>query len=86
MEIIQAIEFYLLRSEKAPENFIQELEKIYKILEQNPHFAKCYKDVRTLKIKRFPYSLYFVVDEQAHSVRILACFHNKRNPKKRPLK
>ena len=83
-EIIEAIDFYALHSIDAPHNFIIQLQKVYEILTRNPFFRVQYKSVRVLKLKKFPYSLFYTIDENQKSVRVLSCFHNKRNPKKRP--
>jgi toxin ParE1/3/4 len=83
-EIIEAIDFYALRSVDAPNNFIKQLQKVYGILAISPFFRVQYKTVRALKLKKFPYSIYYTIDENKSCVRVLSCFHNKRNPKKRP--
>lgn len=83
-EIENAIDYYALYSENAPENFILSLKYSYKTLALNPFFTVFYKDIRGLKIKKFPYSLYFTINEQQNIVKILSCFHNKRHPNKRP--
>jgi hypothetical protein len=83
-EIEDAIDSYAIDSIIAPKQFLHFLEYTYKSLEISPFFKIRYKDIRALKIKKFPYSLYFVVNEKNHSVKILSCFHHKRNPAKRP--
>lgn len=83
-EIIKAIDFYALDSIDAPSNFVNQLQKVYEILTLNPFFRLQYKSVRSLKIKKFPYSIYYTIDKDINSIRVLSCFHNKRNPKKRP--
>ena len=83
-EIENAIDFYLLHSDNAPKHFKSSLLDSYNTLSFNPFFRIIYRNIRALKIKRFPYSLYFVVDEKREIIRILSCFHNKRNPKDRP--
>jgi toxin ParE1/3/4 len=83
-EIENAIDYYTLYSLDAPIEFISVLKEAYGTLEINPFFRVCYKNIRTLKIKRFPYSLYFTINNDNNTVRVLSCFHNKRNPKKRP--
>jgi plasmid stabilization system protein ParE len=84
VEISKAIDFYFLNSVDAPKNFIFQLAKAYEILTISPFFRMHYKNVRALKLKKFPYSLYYTINENQKSVRVLSCFHNKRNPKKRP--
>lgn len=83
-EIVKAIDFYVLRSVDAPNNFVIQLLKGYGILTTNPFFRVQYKSVRAIKLKKFPYSLYYTINENQKYVRVLSCFHNKRNPRKRP--
>jgi toxin ParE1/3/4 len=83
-EIENAIDYYALYSVDAPVNFIASLKDAYGTLENTPFFRVRYKNVRALKIKRFPHSLYFIINEDKNTVRVLSCFHNKRNPNKRP--
>jgi toxin ParE1/3/4 len=83
-EIIKAIDYFLERSEDAPSHFISQLEKSYSALNVNPFFIICYKKIRSIKLKRFPYSLFFTIDEKEKTIEVLSCFHNKRNPSKRP--
>lgn len=83
-EIENAIDFYALYSTDAPMNFITLLSEAYATLHTSPFFRVRYKNVRAIKIKKFPYSLYFIINEDKNTVRVLACFHNKRNPDKRP--
>ena len=83
-EIENAIDYYSLYSASAPYIFIKMLAFAYHALENNPFFRIRYKNIRSLKINKFPYSLYFVINETPNTVRILSCFNNKRNPIKRP--
>ncbi len=83
-EIENAIDYYNLYSLDAPTNFINSLKEAINYLTINPHYVVKYKNVRSLKISKFPYSLYFVIDEESYTVKVLACFHSKRNPVYRP--
>jgi toxin ParE1/3/4 len=83
-EIENAIDYYALYSSNAPKSFIYLLKDAYATLETNPFFSLRYKNIRSLKINKFPYSLYFTINEIQNTVRVLSCFHNKRNPNKRP--
>ena len=83
-EIEDAIDYYSLYSDDAPEHFKSSLLDSYNTLSFSPFFKIVYKNIRALKMKRFPYSLYFVVDEGRKIIKILSCFHNKRNPRNRP--
>jgi toxin ParE1/3/4 len=83
-EIENAIDYYSMYSTDAPVNFIAVLTDAYATLEINPFFRKHYKNIRSLKLKHFPFSLYFIVNEDKNTVNVLSCFHNKRNPNKMP--
>jgi toxin ParE1/3/4 len=83
-EIENAIEYYALYSADAPRKFVFALKNTYAALETSPLFRVRYKNIRALKINNFPYSLFFVVNDTRKNVRVLSCFHNKRNPNKRP--
>lgn len=83
-EIENAIDYYVLYSIGVPMYFITALKEAYRILETNPFFRVRYKNIRALKIKKFPHSLYFIINEEKNTVRVLSCFNNKRNPNKRP--
>lgn len=83
-EIANAVEYYALYSNDAPLKFITELNKTYDTLRAYPFFGVRYNNVCALKLKKFPYSLYFIINEKQRTVKVLSCFHNKKNPYKRP--
>ena len=83
-EIENAINYYALYSNDAPIDFSAVLKDAFDTLRTYPFFAVKYKNVRTLKLKGFPYSLYFIVNDKNNTVSVLSCFHNKQNPYKRP--
>jgi plasmid stabilization system protein ParE len=83
-EIENAVDYYALYSSDAPANFIFMLKEAFSTLETNPYFNKKYKNIRSLKLKKFPHSIYYIINENGNLVRVLSCFHNKRNPDKRP--
>lgn len=82
-EIENAIDYYSQHSINAPYNFIESLKVAYSILEVDPFFRIRYKTVRSIKLKKYPYSLYFIINEKKSTVRVLSCFHDKRDPQKR---
>ena len=53
-EIENAIDYYTLYNSDAPLNFIANLKEAYSTLELNPFFRIRYKDIRSLKLKRYP--------------------------------
>jgi len=83
-EIENAVDYYALYSIDAPANFIAAVKEAFIILEANPFFRIRYKNVRALRLKKFPHSLYFTINDKQSTIKVLSCFHNKRNPHKRP--
>ncbi len=83
-EIENAIDFYSLHSKKAPLDFITSLKDCYNTLKINPFYQVQYKSIRSLKLNKFPYSLYFTLNEESKTIKILACFQNQQNPRRRP--
>ena len=83
-EIEDAIDYYSLHSADAPSIFISSLRDAYRVLSQNPFYRIRYKNIRAVKLSKFPYVLYFIINEKLNTVRVLSCFHSKRNPENRP--
>lgn len=83
-EIENAIDYYALYSEDAPLNFLSVLKEAYSILETTPFFRVRYKNIRAIRLKKFPYFLYYTVNKESLTIHILSCFHGKRNPTARP--
>ena|GEM_PF-112202 len=79
-EVEMAIEWYAEKSGKAPVLFIETLQNTYDSLKVNPFFQVRYKEVRSVKLRRFPFSLSFTIDDTKKIVHVLSCFHNHRNP------
>lgn len=84
-EIENAVEYYQKDSETTPLVFIKKLENSSKFIAKSPFTQRVrYKNVRARKIKKFPYNIYFVINENNQQARVLACFYQKRNPKQHP--
>lgn len=83
-EIENAIDYYSLYSYEAPKKIIEALQDGYDSLSINPLQRIRYKNIRSFTLKVFPHCLYFTFNEKTQTVKVLACFHNKRNPLKRP--
>lgn len=79
-EVEMAIEWYAEKSGTAPALFMRSLQSAYDSLKVNPYFQVRYRDVRSVKLRRFPFSLFFKIDEARKRVHVLSCFHNHRNP------
>jgi toxin ParE1/3/4 len=83
-EMAEAVDFYACRSRRAAANFVILINQTYQTLSTHPFFQKYHKEVRAIKIPRYPYLLYFTINEKQQTVKILSCFHSCRHPAKRP--
>jgi|SRR5690554_6977022 len=85
-EIDEAIEYYAEISPSIPPKFIHDLEVAYNTLSETPYYQKRYLNLRGFPMKRFPFILFFTIDEKQQKVRIVSCFHTSKNPDKYPKK
>ncbi len=82
-EVIVALDWY---ETEVPGNglgqrFVAEVGRVVKrVSEALWQFPLVYKTVRRARLKRFPYSLFFVA--LAHELLVIACFHGRRHPKR----
>lgn len=83
-EIENAIDYYSLINLRTQKKFAFEIIKAYSILSRNPFFAIKYKNIRSLKINNFPYSLFYTINNQKKTIAVLACLHQKKHPRKLP--
>ena len=63
-EIEDAIDYYSTNSSKAPVQFIESLLQCYHLLSIHPYYKIQYKNIRSLKLKKFPYSLFYTANEE----------------------
>lgn len=84
IEIEDISEYYSQINFTVLTKFYSELENAYKYLETIPHFQTRYKNYRAIPIKKFPYLLFFVIDETTKTIKILSCFNTSKSPKKYP--
>ena len=80
-EMLGAIDWYNAHRPTVGERFLAEVDAVVSRIAENPRqFPVIYKDVRRARLRRFPYALFFCVNED--SVEIIACFQSNRNPKR----
>ena len=78
-ELNEAAEYYELRVEGLGDSFIFEVERVTKLIQQNPESGlKVFGKIRKKILWRFPYSLLYSVKE--NSIRIIAIANQKRRP------
>jgi len=78
-ELVEAAGFYEVQASRLGLDFFQEVERILRILEDNPEVGPVFDaPYRRYMCRRFPFSvIYRVVGEE---VRALAVMHQRRRP------
>lgn len=83
-EIENASDYYAEININLAFKFFSELTETYNKLELNPNYQIKHKNYRAIPLKIFPFLLFYIVDEDNKTVKILCCFHTSKNSKKYP--
>ncbi|MEP6948953.1 MAG: type II toxin-antitoxin system RelE/ParE family toxin [Ginsengibacter sp.] len=80
VEALQAFFWYETVKRGFGEDFKASVDSKIELLQQNPKaYSFIYKDIRSAKIKTFPYNLIYRVFDS--KIQIIAIFHHSRNPR-----
>jgi len=80
LDIQDAFEWYEAQTPGLGSEFIRAVDTCLSGIGRNPlTYPRIYKQARRALIRRFPYSMLFVFEQEF--VAVVACFHSKRNPK-----
>ncbi|MBD3904266.1 type II toxin-antitoxin system RelE/ParE family toxin [Chryseobacterium sp. Ch-15] len=82
--IEDAIDYYATISLTVLKNFNKQLDFSISRIVTNPYFQKRFKNVRALPIKKFPYIIFYEVNEEEKMIYILSVFCTHQNPEKYP--
>ena len=80
LEADEIAEYYESLSNGLGTKFINEYQDYVETLKTFPFFEEKYNVVRTLPIKKFPYTIHFTVDENEKIVSIQAVTSNYQDP------
>jgi plasmid stabilization system protein ParE len=79
-EITEAFQWYESKAQGLGAEFIRALDAGFAVIERDPTtYHTVYKQVRRVLLRRFPYGLFYVIEEQM--IVVVACFHASRDPK-----
>jgi len=80
-DISEAFRWYEDKNEGLGSEFMRALDAILSSVQRNPTaYAIVYKQVRRALLRRFPYSVFYLFEND--TIIVLACFHASRNPKR----
>lgn len=79
LEVIEAQDWYEKEKAGLGAQFRAEINhQVERIVEHPLHFPRMLADVHRVKLRRFPYGLFFrPLDDATY---VIACFHSSRNP------
>ncbi|MGI0107716.1 type II toxin-antitoxin system RelE/ParE family toxin [Salinimicrobium sp. WS361] len=76
-----AKKWYSERKEELGEEFKCEVNKEIDSIGKSPlQYPRKYKELRQSMIRRFPYSIFFLVEEEKNQIIIIGVLHSSRNP------
>jgi len=79
LELIEAQDWYEGEAPGLGRRFRQAIDALTERMSANPRqFPVVFKDVRRALLRRFPYSLFFVIEGE--TLLVVACFHASRDP------
>jgi hypothetical protein len=87
LEIDSASEYYAslpVNSKKIIADFLNEINQKINFLKINPNFQIKIKNYRSIPLRKFPFIIFFLVDESSKTVRILSIFNTHQNTNKYP--
>ena len=78
-EVIEAQDWYEREAPGLGRHFREAIDALIERMSANPRqFPVVFKDVRRALLRRFPYSLFFVMEGE--TLLVIACFHASRDP------
>lgn len=81
IEYEEAYRWYLERSSVAADNFVVAVEDAVKAICTHPRrYRNTYKDLREVLLKRYPFSLVFLIHEASNHIAVVSVYHHNRNP------
>ncbi len=70
-------------SKKVAQKFLDDIENRLKSLKINPFYRIYYKDFRGIPLKKYPYIVFFKIDEDNKLILVNSVFQTDQNPNKR---
>lgn len=79
-DITDTLEWYIEQAEHLSVEWLADFELNLKFIAQNPQlFQKRYGQIRIVFLEKFPYGIYYTVQEK--TIFVQAVLHTSRNPK-----
>ena len=79
-DIQKVIDYYDEQEIGLGEKFEKAINRHFLSIRKNPFFQVRYDSIRCLPIKKFPFMIHFVVNEERERVNVIAVLHTSLNP------
>jgi plasmid stabilization system protein ParE len=81
LDLQQVCDWYEAQSPGLSGRFVDALQEVVDKVSANPHqFMEKAPACRMARIKKFPYKVFFMVDERKKRCRVIAVIHRARHP------
>ncbi len=84
LDIQEAIDYYDFKQLGLGEYFYQTLDEHIEVISEQPFFQIKYKDYHGFPIKKFPFIIFYFINEEVKIVYVLSVFNTSLNPNKYP--
>ena len=84
LDIQDAVDYYESKQSGLGEHFYQVIDDHIEILTKNPFFQIRYKNYHGFPMKKFPFIIFYFIDEKLKTIYILSVFNTALNPSKYP--
>jgi len=82
----EAVAYYKkVASLKVAQNFVKDYELTLQTILRSPFFKIYYKDFRGLPFKKYPYVIFYQIDEEQKLIYVKGVLHGRQNTSKRPV-
>ena len=79
-DLQDAVDYYGTINPNLGERFFSIFENALEIIQMNPYFQVRFDDIRSLPLHKFPYSIYFDVDQKRSIINVYAVVHQAADP------
>ncbi|WP_026450815.1 type II toxin-antitoxin system RelE/ParE family toxin [Aequorivita capsosiphonis] len=81
LDLRKAKKWYREKNELLAEEFKTEVEKEVDYIGKYPyHYQQKYKELRQSLVSRFPYAVFYLIEEERKKVIVFGVLHTSRNP------
>ena len=82
IDLLESIQWYNRQQSGLGHRYYNHIQQSVKLIGKNPYFFQVrYKDLRMAPVKKFPFMILYIIDEDKKQIAITAFLHTSRNPK-----